>query len=122
MAYNRSARKYRTMKPQGSAPVFVTLKGEVPRAIEPLRNPGPARPGAPWSSQPEELKRVFRAWQGQPVELYGNVIQGYGDQAPYNQAHIPCRLAGNTAYSVVNLDEFNELVDVNSLPSRPIGR
>src|SRR5688500_4889222 len=102
MAFNRSGRWNRRTKRaatiQGPDPVYVTLKGVVPMAVEGSKD-----------ATPDSLSwGTYKAWAGQPVELYHGVIKGYGSQAPYSQDHIPCRLKGATAYSVVNLDEFNE--------------
>lgn len=89
-------------------PVVVYLKGEVPRTIERYRGGS------------MDLQRIYNAWKGQPVQLYGSVIPGYGDSPPYNQAHIPCQLVGHNAYTVVNLDEYEGDIDPDSLPRNPL--
>lgn len=91
-----------------SVPVVVRLKGEVPRTIERYRGGSP------------DLQRIYNAWKGQPVQLYGSVIPGYGDSPPYNQAHIPCQLVGHSAYTVVNLDEYEGDVNPDLLPRNPL--
>jgi hypothetical protein len=102
-------------------PVYVTLKGDVPRAIESYQNAPDPGPDAPWSSQPAELKRVYSAWKGRRVELYGRVIKGYGDKSPWNADHVSCRLENASDYSLVNLDEFETDANLENLPFLPIG-
>jgi hypothetical protein len=119
MAYSRFQTRRKRFQPKGPSPVFVKPKGAVPRAIEPYRD-AVASPQSVHST--EELRRIYRAWEGYPVEIYGKVIRGYGTEAPYGTDHIPCRLAGTQAFSVLGLDEFETEADLGKLPSRPIGR
>lgn len=81
--------------------ILCNLKTTVPASIERYKG--------------TKYSHIYDGWLGHPVEPYGHVMPGYGQEYPYSVPHIAIRLGidGVAAFSVAAIDEF-----VDSLPAR----